>query len=210
MKYGLIIVADRCMGCHTCYTVCKEENQIAPGVKWNHVERVEHPKHKIIDYFRVSCMHCEDAPCMKVCPAKAIYKGPHGETLVDSEKCIGCHMCEKACPYGAPQFSDPDKLSYFGEKASLSPLRAQPSPLRVPGRAEHCTLCAHRTEKGLLPACSAACPADAIVFVDYDNPTEKTAPLIKKAQALDEAAGTNPKVRFISSHTDFRSLKLKS
>lgn len=88
MSKGLIIVADRCMGCHTCFTVCKEENQVAPNVQWNHVERIEHEKVGIIDYFRVSCMHCDDPACMKVCPMKAIYKGPHGEVLVDDQKCI--------------------------------------------------------------------------------------------------------------------------
>ena len=159
MKNGLIIISDRCMGCHTCFTACKEENQLAPGVKWNHLERVEHEKAGVIDYFRVSCMHCEDPACMKVCPVKAIHKGPRGEVLVDQSKCIGCHMCEQACPYHAPKFSDPAKQSYFGDKKSLSTAGPRPENVRTPGKAEHCTLCAHRTEKGLLPACAAACPA---------------------------------------------------
>ena len=210
MKNGLIIVADRCMGCHTCFTACKEENQVAPGVAWNHLERIEHEKAGVIDYFRVSCMHCEDPACMKVCPMKAISKGPRGEVLVDSKKCIGCRMCEKACPYHAPKFSDPQKQSYFGDKASLSTLGTRPENVREPGKAEHCTLCAHRTAKGLLPACAAACPAGAIIYVDYDNPKPEHAELIRRAQAINEAAGTNPKVRFVSSHTDFRKLDVKA
>ncbi len=318
MSKGLIIVADRCMGCHTCFTVCKEENQVAPNVQWNHVEenqvapnvqwnhveRVEHEKAGIIDYFRVSCMHCDDPACMKVCPMKAIYKGPNGEVLVDDQKCIGCHMCEKACPYHAPKFADPGKMSYFGDKASIykgpngevlvddqkcigchmcekacpyhAPKFADPGKMsyfgdkaslstvgtrpenkrtpgkaehctlcvhrtskgllpacaaacpagaivyvdytvgtrpenkRTPGKAEHCTLCVHRTSKGLLPACAAACPAGAIVYVDYDNPTPEAIKLIKRAQPINEAAGTHPKVRFVSSHTDFRVLDIKA
>lgn len=210
MSKGLIIVADRCMGCHTCFTVCKEENQVAPNVQWNHVERIEHEKVGIIDYFRVSCMHCDNPACMKVCPMKAIYKGPHGEVLVDDQKCIGCHMCEKACPYHAPKFADPAKMSYFGDKASLSTVGPRPENKRTPGKAEHCTLCVHRTSKGLLPACAAACPAGAIVYVDYDNPTPEAAELIKRAQPINEAAGTHPKVRFVSSHTNFRGLDIKA
>ena len=210
MKKGLIIVTDRCMGCHTCFTACKEENQVAPGVAWNHLERVEHEKAGFVDYFRVSCMHCEDPACMKVCPVKAIHKGPNGEVLVDQSKCIGCRMCEQACPYHAPKFSDPAKQSYFGDKKSLSTLGPRPENVRTPGKAEHCTLCAHRTAKGLLPACAAACPAGAIVYVDYDNPTPETTDLIKRSQAINEAAGTNPKVRFVSSHTDFRKLTVKA
>ena len=59
-KYGIIVNADDCVGCHACFVACKEENQVAPGVKWNHLERLEHPAEEVIEYFRVSCMHCEN------------------------------------------------------------------------------------------------------------------------------------------------------
>ena len=157
MKYGIIVNTNECVGCHACFTACKEENQVLPGVKWNRIDRIEHEKARVIEYFRLSCMHCEDPACMKVCPAKAIHKGPAGEVLVDHAKCIGCRMCEKACPYGAPQFADPKKTSYFGEKTPLEVIPVRPENARTPGKAEHCTLCTHRTSKGLPPACVAAC-----------------------------------------------------
>ena len=69
-KYGIIVNADDCVGCHACFVACKEENQVAPGVKWNHLERLEHPAEEVIEYFRVSCMQCENPACMKVCPVK--------------------------------------------------------------------------------------------------------------------------------------------
>lgn len=209
-KLGIIVNADRCMGCHTCFTACKEENQLAPGIKWNHLERVEHPAAGVIDYFRVSCMHCDDPACIKVCPMKAIHKGPNGEVLVDQAKCIGCRMCLSACPYGAPKFSDPKVTSYFGEKEPLARVDVRPENARIPGKAEHCTLCTHRTAKGELPACVAACPAKALVLVDYENPTAEAKALIDRAQAINEAAGTHPKIRFVSSHTDFRKLGVKA
>ena len=168
MKYGIIVNTNECVGCHACFTACKEENQVLPGVKWNRIDRIEHEKARVIEYFRLSCMHCEDPACMKVCPAKAIHKGPAGEVLVDHAKCIGCRMCEKACPYGAPQFAD--------------------------GKAEHCTLCTHRTSQGLLPACVAACSTGALTFVDYDNPSPEAKALLAKARPMNEAAGTHPKV----------------
>lgn len=207
MKCGIIVVADRCMGCHSCFTACKEENQVASGVKWNRIERVEHPEEGVIDYFRISCMHCENPACMKVCPVKAISRGPKGEVLVDSKKCIGCRACEAACPYHAPKFSDPEKTGYF-DKPSLSTLGTRPGNERAAGKAEHCTLCVNRTEKGLAPACVAACPSGALVWVDYDAPTPEQKALIERSQAINEAAGTNPKVRFVSKLTDFRSLKI--
>ena len=131
MKYGIIVNTNECVGCHACFTACKEENQVLPGVKWNRIDRIEHEKARVIEYFRLSCMHCEDPACMKVCPAKAIHKGPAGEVLVDHAKCIGCRMCEKACPYGAPQFADPKKTSYFGEKTPLEVIPVRPETART-------------------------------------------------------------------------------
>ena len=112
-------------------------------------------------------------------------------------------MCEKACPYGAPQFADPKKTSYFGEKTPLEVIPVRPENTRTPGKAEHCTLCTHRTSKGLPPACVAACATGALTFVDYDNPSPEAKALLAKARPMNEAAGTHPKVVYVSSHTDF-------
>ena len=143
---------------------------------------------------------------MAVCPAKAISKGPHGEVLVDGAKCIACHMCEAACPYHAPKFSDPEKQSYFGAKMPLCAADPKPWTTRPAGKAEHCTLCVHRTSEGGKPACVEACPTGALTFVDYEKPDDKSAALIWTAQMMNEAAGTGPKVRFISKLTDFRAM----
>ena len=205
-KYGIIVNAVKCVGCHACFAACKAENLTAPGVRWNHLERVEHMNEGIVDYFRVSCMHCEEPKCMAVCPAKAISKGPHGEVLVDGAKCIACHMCEAACPYHAPKFSDPEKQSYFGAKMPLCAADPKPWTTRPAGKAEHCTLCVHRTSEGGKPACVEACPTGALTFVDYEKPDDKSAALIRTAQMMNEAAGTGPKVRFISKLTDFRAM----
>ena len=209
-KYGMIVNADLCVGCHACFVACKEENQVAPGVKWNHLERREHPAQGVIDYFRVSCMHCEDPACLKVCPVKAVHKGANGEVLVDQTKCIGCKACLAACPYQAPKFADPQKSSYFGEKQPLQNVVRGDWQKRVAGKAEHCTLCTQRISVGKLPACVEACSTKALQLVDYDKPTEAQKALIAKAQMINEKAGTKPKVRFISSTTDFKSMSVKA
>ena len=110
-KYGIIVEIDRCVGCHACAVACKEENKVAPGIFYERIHRVENEKDMVINWFRVSCMHCEKPACMPICPMKAIHRGPAGEVLVDHEKCIGCQMCAKACPYGAPQFNTTGKTS---------------------------------------------------------------------------------------------------
>ena len=208
-RYGIIVLADKCIGCHACAIACKQENQVAPGIFWNQIQRIEDPKARTITWFRTSCQHCDNPACLPKCPFKAIYKGEHGEVLVDRAKCVGCKTCLAFCPYGAPKFNDAKVTSYYGDKQPLYEAPKLPHTDRKPGQAEHCTLCAHRTAKGGKPACVIACGVGVLNFVDYDNPTEQTKGLIEKAVAMNEAAGTNPKVRYISQRVDFRNLKAK-
>ena len=99
-QFGIIVNVDKCIGCQACFVACKEENKVAPGIQWNQIHRAENLQDRIINYFRVSCQHCDNPACLPVCPAKAIYKGPHGEVLVDQSKCIGCGACTAVCTAG--------------------------------------------------------------------------------------------------------------
>lgn len=209
MRYGIIVNVDRCVGCEACFVACKQENQVAPGIRWNEIRRLENPAKGIINYYRASCQHCDDPACMKVCPMKAVYRGDHGEVLVDDKKCVGCKMCLAACPYGVPKFNDEGRVSYYGDKMPLAELRLSPHQKRTVGRAEHCTLCSHRLKEGRLPACVENCSTKALTLVDYDSKDPKVQSLISRAIALSESAGTKPKVRYICSNTDFRTVTLK-
>ena len=97
-RMGIIVNVDECIGCHACFIACKQENQVSPNIQWNRIRKVENREKNIINYFRASCQHCEDPACLKVCPMKAVYKGPHGEILIDQDKCIACKACLAACP----------------------------------------------------------------------------------------------------------------
>ena len=74
-RFGIIVNVDKCVGCHACAIACKEENQVAPGIFYERVERFENIAANFINWFRVSCMHCDKPACMPVCPAKAIHRG---------------------------------------------------------------------------------------------------------------------------------------
>jgi Fe-S-cluster-containing dehydrogenase component len=120
-----------------------------------------------------ACNHCDEPACLKGCPVSAISKrAGDGIVLIDQEKCIGCRQCEKACPYGAPQFNEQSQKS------------------------EKCTMCVHRIDAGLTPACADTCPTAALTYEPAfpDGSEGENAPSGFVLPAL-----TEPKVRFTQS-----------
>ncbi len=109
-QWGFYFDADSCMGCNACAVACKNRHEVDAGtVDWRRVETVstgEFPDYQETN-ISLSCMHCEDAPCVKVCPTNAIEKrDSDGIVTIDRDDCIGCRYCGWACPYGAPQYGD--------------------------------------------------------------------------------------------------------
>lgn len=166
---------DYCFGCGVCVVACKQENNLPPhtddkpgttGLAWNRVFSVTEGIYPnlINQFFHIHCMHCENPPCMPACPKNAINKQGNGVVLISSGKCDACKdqpdgvkRCIPACPYGAIQFN--------AEK----------------GVAQACTLCAHRIEAGLEPACVRACTGKALIFGDFNDPNSKVSKAIKEA-----------------------------
>jgi Fe-S-cluster-containing dehydrogenase component len=128
-------------------------------------------------HFPKSCLHCEDPPCVPVCPTGASYKRPdNGVVLVDYDKCIGCKYCSWACPYGARELDQ---------------------KLRV---MKKCTLCIDRITDVTLPpaerkpACVLACPTSARLFGDVHDPYSEVSIAIREhgGYQLMPEWGTNP------------------
>lgn len=106
---------NRCIGCHACTISCKQRhNRGADADDWRtvtHLKRGEYPDVEEVP-LSMSCMHCHDAPCEKVCPPNAIEKREEdGIVTVDRDRCIGCHYCAWACPYGAPTYGEEGLMS---------------------------------------------------------------------------------------------------
>ncbi len=164
---------------HRVYVACKAENDVPVGVNrtWvKYIEKGEFPHTK--RFFSVMrCNHCEDAPCITICPTSALYKRPDGIVDFNNERCIACKSCTQACPYDAI-YIDPETHT-----------------------AAKCNYCAHRVDVGLKPACVIVCPTEAIVAGDLDDPISKISQLVAGNQVTvrKPEKGTIPNVFYIES-----------
>ncbi|MGP9790350.1 4Fe-4S dicluster domain-containing protein [Roseinatronobacter sp. NSM] len=199
-KLGLVIDLDTCVGCHACVISCKgwnTENYGAPlsdidaygatpeGTFLNRVHtfevaRAEAPP--MVVHFPKSCLHCDDAPCVTVCPTGASYKRmKDGIVLVNETDCIGCGLCAWACPYGAREMDGAAKVM------------------------KKCTLCVDRIynenlpEKDREPACVRTCPAGARHFGDLGDPDSDVSRLVATRGGFDlmPEQGTNPVNKYL-------------
>ena len=162
-RKALLLSPELCIGCRGCQTACKSWNQL-PGQKTKNSGTTQNPPDisattfNIIRYSEVPsdtnpvrwlfvsrrCMHCDDAGCMKICPAPgALYKTKEGAVAFNKDKCIGCKLCVAGCPFDVPRYDTKDKVA-------------------------KCDLCAGRIAEGLFPACAKTCPTGAIKYGDRD------------------------------------------
>lgn len=156
MRYGFAIDQRTCIGCHACTVACKTEHQVPLGQfrTWvKYVDKGEHPA-TTRDFAVLRCNHCTDAPCVRICPTKALFKRDDGIVDFDSDRCIGCKSCMQGCPYDAI-YIDSDTHT-----------------------AAKCNFCAHRIDDGLEPACVVVCPTHSIWVGDLDDPTAGISELV--------------------------------
>jgi molybdopterin-containing oxidoreductase family iron-sulfur binding subunit len=117
VKYGMLIDLRRCTGCRACVQGCKAENNTGKDIFWMYVfkREVGHYPNVNIKTMPRPCQHCDNAPCVKVCPVGARYKSETGAVFTDSERCVGCRYCQVACPYGVNYFNwkHPEANQYF-------------------------------------------------------------------------------------------------
>ncbi|EAU0904303.1 dimethylsulfoxide reductase subunit B, partial [Salmonella enterica subsp. enterica serovar Cerro] len=158
-QYGFFIDSSRCTGCKTCELACKDYKDLTPDVSfrriyeyaggdWQEGNGVWH-QNVFAYYLSISCNHCEDPACTKVCPSGAMHKRDDGFVVVNEEVCIGCRYCHMACPYGAPQYN------------------------AAKGHMTKCDGCYDRVAEGKKPICVESCPLRALDFGPIDELRKK-------------------------------------
>lgn len=176
-RKGFVSNMERCVGCNACVIACKSYHGLEPEMKRRKVRELDD---KIIGgpvraYLSASCQHCEDPECMKACPTGAYSKREDGIVIHDVDVCIGCRMCQWACPYEAPTFNPVTK------------------------KMNKCDLCAERLDNGQKPICVECCPMEALEVVDMDELDEKG--LVKNVEGFPSQEITNANLRMKMPNT---------
>ena len=140
----------------------------------------------------VLCNHCQNPPCVRVCPTKATFQRADGIVVMDYHRCIGCRFCMAACPYGARSMNYRDPRPFIA--------RIDPAfPTRTQGVVEKCNFCEERLVRGILPACVTACKEKALTFGDLEDPRSAVRLTLEKGLSLQRRPrlGTEPQIYYI-------------
>jgi molybdopterin-containing oxidoreductase family iron-sulfur binding subunit len=192
VRWGMLIDTANCReGCNDCVTACNRENGLRGANSTTNAQWIRKIDIKEVSTGRqvslpMMCQHCAHPPCVDVCPTGASFKRADGIVLVDRHRCIGCRYCMMACPYKA--------RSFVHEAVTDQ----NPDVPRGKGTVESCSLCVHRIDAGLKPACAESCTNKAILFGDLNDPASEISKKIRSVASVQVRAdlGLDTGVRY--------------
>jgi molybdopterin-containing oxidoreductase family iron-sulfur binding subunit len=203
-KFVMVIDLAHCHNLKKCQSACNHAHFVHDHQNWIKVYPMQDAEHTSPYWQPTTCMHCDDPPCVKVCPVDATFKRQDGIVLIDNERCVGCRFCMAACPYSTRVFNweapiiPPEAL-----EMQYSPETSCPAKV---GTVSKCDFCPDMVRKGELPHCVSACPNGVFYFGDMNedvvtNGTEtvRFSELIRDRSGyrLMEDLGTKPSVYYL-------------
>jgi len=203
-KFVMVIDLARCKNLKKCQSACNHMHHVNPGQSWIKVLSMQDGGATSPYWQPTTCMHCDEPPCVKVCPVDATFKRQDGLVLIDSDRCIGCRFCMAACPYSTRVFNwgEPD----IAEEVKSQHYSCETSVPQKKGTVGKCDFCPDMTRKGELPHCVTACPNGVFFFGDANEDsvsngaeTFRFTELIrdKSGYRLMEDLGTKPRVYYL-------------
>lgn len=189
-KFVMVVDLAKCRNAKKCQSSCNKNHYITGENAWIKIYKMQDSEKSAPYWQPTLCQHCDEPPCVKVCPVDATFKRRDGIVLIDNERCIGCRFCMAACPYSVRIFnwSEPRQ----GE--AVEQVEYTPDYAGVPskkGTVDKCDFCPHMVDKGELPHCVSACPNDVFSFGDLyeDTVTNGSGQSFKLSKLLKDRAG---------------------
>ncbi len=203
-KFVMVIDLARCKNVKACQASCNHAHHVQDAQNWIKVYPMQDAKMEAPYWQPTTCMHCDEPPCVKVCPVDATFKRQDGIVLIDSDRCIGCRFCMAACPYSTRVFNwgDPGLPVDIADQ----PYNPETSIPQKKGTVGKCDFCPDMTRMGMLPHCVSACPNGVYFFGDMieDSVTNgaetfRFSDLVrdKAGYRLMEDLGTKPSVYYL-------------
>ncbi|MEO8861779.1 MAG: 4Fe-4S dicluster domain-containing protein, partial [Ginsengibacter sp.] len=148
-KFAMVIDLSRCKNVKACQASCNHAHHVEDAQNWIKVYPMQDAKTEAPYWQPTTCMHCDEPPCVKVCPVDATFKRQDGIVLIDSDRCIGCRFCMAACPYSTRVFNwgEPDLPANIADQ----PYNAETSVPQKKGTVGKCDFCPDMTRMGMLP-----------------------------------------------------------
>ena len=203
-KFVMAVDLGKCKNARKCITSCQKMHFLPEDKEWIQVKLMKDDERAAPYWFPKMCFHCDNPPCVKVCPVDATFKRNDGLVLIDNDRCIGCKFCMAACPYSTRVFNwdEPEQPEYV-KAMEFSPETSVPSQH---GTVEKCDFCPDMIRQGKLPDCVTACPNGVFYFGDENedavtngDETVRLSELLKDRAGYRymEDLGTEPRVYYL-------------
>jgi molybdopterin-containing oxidoreductase family iron-sulfur binding subunit len=204
-KFVMVVDLARCKNARKCKEACNKNHHTEAPKEYLKVLKMQDNSSSSPYWQPTMCFHCDDPPCVKVCPVDATFKRDDGLVLIDNDRCIGCRFCMAACPYSQRVFNwgEPETLDHVVSTCSSPEIGGVNAKM---GTVEKCDFCPDQVREGNLPHCVTACPNGVFYFGDEnEDAVTNGEDTVKLSELLTTRAGyraledlgTKPRVYYL-------------